>query len=102
MTTFAVAQKVSGVVMTSAPSPTPDASNDRWSAAVQEFTATAWRAPVYSANRASNRATRGPVDSHPDSSVSTTSLISSAPIDGGAKGTAGAAGAAGAAASGPD
>src|SRR5215218_7957351 len=87
MTTFAVAQNVSGVVTTSCPSPTREASSDRWSAAVHEFTATASLAPVYSANARSKLATRGPVDSQPDSSASTTSAISSAPIAGGANGT---------------
>src|ERR671912_2395397 len=87
MTTFAVAQNVSGVVTTSSPGPTPAASSERCSAAVHEFTAIACSAPVYSANDASKRCTRGPVDSHPDSSASTTSAISSGPIDGGANGT---------------
>ena len=38
---IAVAQNVSGVVTTSSPGPTPAASSERCSAAVQEFTATA-------------------------------------------------------------
>ncbi len=46
ITVFAVAQNVSGVVTTSSPGPTPDASSDRWSAAVQELTATACCAPT--------------------------------------------------------
>src|SRR5215218_3927819 len=100
MTTFAVAQNVSGVVTTSCPSPTREASSDRWSAAVHEFTATAWVAPVYSANARSKLATRGPVDSQPDSSASTTSAISSAPIAGGANGTTGGGVAVGASATG--
>ena len=46
MIVFAVAQKVSGVVMTSSPGPTPAASSDRCRAAVHEFTATAYGAPT--------------------------------------------------------
>ena len=41
ITTFAVAQNVNGVVMTSSPLPIPVASSDRCSAAVQELTARA-------------------------------------------------------------
>src|SRR5687768_9948829 len=87
MTTLAVAQNVKGVVTTSSPAPTCDASSERCSAAVHEFTAMACVAPVYSANARSNAATRGPVESHPDSSALTTLAIASAPIAGGASGT---------------
>ena len=45
MMALTVAQKVIGVVMTSSPGPTPEASSDRCNAAVQEFSAIAWRAP---------------------------------------------------------
>ena len=38
---FTVAQKVSGVVITSSPGPIPSATNERCRAAVQEFTASA-------------------------------------------------------------
>jgi len=42
---LAVAQNVSGVVMTSSPGPTPAAIRLRWSAAVQELTAAARSGP---------------------------------------------------------
>ena len=45
-----------------------------------EFTATAYGAPTKRANASSNAWTRGPVESHPDSSVATTSSISSRPM----------------------
>src|SRR5690606_5562551 len=86
-TVLAVAQNVSGVVITSSPGPSPDARSDKWSAAVQEFTATACVAPVYDATARSNAATGGPVVSQPDSRVATTSAISPGPSSGGANGT---------------
>ena len=46
ITTLAVAAKVSGVVITSSPGPTPAAISARWSAAVQELTAMACFAPT--------------------------------------------------------
>src|SRR5262249_33570219 len=74
----------SGVVTTSSPGPTPAASSERWSAAVQELTAIAYGAPTYSANTVSKARTLGPVESHPDRSVAITSVISDSPIAGGA------------------
>src|SRR5690606_31300061 len=76
-------------VTTSSPCFTPAASSDRCSAAVQELTATACAASAYSANACSKAATRGPVVSHPDSSVATTDAISASPTSGGANGTGG-------------
>src|SRR5262245_32138243 len=64
-TTLAVAQNVSGVVMTSWPAPTSAPSSARCSAAVHELTATAYGAPTKRAKATSNAWTRGPVDSHP-------------------------------------
>src|SRR5690606_20220967 len=87
MMAFAVAQNVSGVVMTSSPAPMPAASSDRCSAAVHEFSAIACGAPIHAANAASNAATRGPVVSQPDSSVATTSAISASLSDGRASAT---------------
>ena len=52
MITLAVAEKVSGVVMTSSPGPMPSAARARCSPAVAELTATVCCAPMYSANRA--------------------------------------------------
>ncbi len=43
---FAVAQNVSGVVITSCSEVTSDASSDKCSAAVHELSASAWRAPT--------------------------------------------------------
>jgi hypothetical protein len=45
-TALAVAQKVIGLVITSSPGFTPATTIDRWSAAVQELTATACRQPM--------------------------------------------------------
>src|SRR5262249_38517728 len=80
--TLAVATKVSGVVITSSPGPTPRPASARWSAAVHEFVATACSQPTYSANSCSKRLVFGPVPSQPERSVSTTSSISSSPIAG--------------------
>jgi hypothetical protein len=77
-----VAQNVIGVVMTSSPGPMPSAASATCNPAVAELTATACGPPVYSWKSRSKRAVRGPVVSHPDLSVSTTSLISSSPIEG--------------------
>ena len=57
-----------------------------WSPAVQELTAMACGAPTYSANAASKRLTFGPIVIQPERSESTTSAISSSPIDGSAYG----------------
>src|SRR5688572_25148705 len=76
ITVLAVAQNVSGLVTTSSPGPTPDASSDRCRPAVHELTATACAAPTLSANARSNAATRGPVVSQPDASTSATASAS--------------------------
>ena len=60
----------------------PSASSIRCSAAVHDETATACFAPTYAANFSSNRWVFGPIVSHPDRSVSTTSAISSSPMTG--------------------
>ena len=77
-----VAQNVMGLVITSWPAPIFRLARAMWRAAVAELTAMAWGASTYSLNSRSKSATRGPVVSHPDLRVSTTSLISSSPIDG--------------------
>ena len=77
-----VEQNVIGVVITSLPGPIPRAASARCNAAVAEFTATACGASTYSLKSRSKRAARGPVVSHPDRMVSTTSWISSSPIEG--------------------
>src|SRR5438034_4505183 len=56
----AVATNVSGTVMTSSPGATPEATSARCSALVPEFTPTAWAAPQYGANSASNAFTSSP------------------------------------------
>ena len=81
-TTFAVAGNVRGEVITSSPGATPITSRARCRAAVQELRPTACRAPTYAANRSSNSRVFGPVPSHPDASVSSTSATSSSPMRG--------------------
>ncbi len=81
--TFAVAGHVIEVVITSSPGPTPRATSERWSAAVQEETASTCFASRYSRIRASSSAVRGPVVSQPDRSVSATASISASVIAGG-------------------
>ena len=87
-TTLAVAQNVSGVVITSSPGPMREASSARCSAAVHgvdgDRRVRRRRSPQ---TRARTACTRGPVDSQPDRSVATTSSISASPIDGGANRT---------------
>ena len=80
--TSPVAAKVMVGMSTASPGRTPRASTARWRAAVQEFTATAWRPPTAAANSCSNCRTRGPVVSQPERSAVVTSSISSSPIDG--------------------
>src|ERR1022692_2109675 len=63
--------------MTSSPGPTPTAASEACRAAVQEFTATACLAPVYTANSCSKRCTLGPVVTQPERRLSATSEISS-------------------------
>src|SRR4029450_13797583 len=82
MIAFTEAQKVKGVVMTSSPGPILAARMLRCRAAVQEFMATAKPACLYARKSCSNRATLGPVPSHPVSRQSRTSLFSSSPIRG--------------------
>ena len=85
--TWAVEQKVIGVVKTRWPGPTPPATRARCSAAVPELSARAAAPPVTAANSSSNRCARGPVVSQPDRRTSTTSAISSSPMNGSAKGS---------------
>src|SRR6188508_3258392 len=80
-----VAENVRGVVMTSSPGPTPRVARAVCRAAVQELTPRAAGAPTRAANSDSNRWDLGPVVIQPDRRVSTTSEISSSPIDGGEK-----------------
>ena len=72
--------------MTSSPAPIPKACKAIWSPAVQEFTAIACVVPMYSAKSDSKRLTFGPMVIQPDRSESTTSAISSSPIEGSAYG----------------
>ena len=72
--------------MTSPPAPTPIPSSARWSAAVAELRAIAWRAPTLAANCSSNALVRGPVVSQPESSTSMTALFSRSVIDARANG----------------
>ena len=72
--------------ITSSPGPTPRASSARWSAAVAEFSATAWRAPTASAKRSSNCFVRGPVVSQPESRTSRTAGFSRSVMEGRANG----------------
>ena len=83
--TFAVDGQVIDVVITSSPGPTPSATSERCSAAVQDETASTWSASRYSRMRASSSAVRGPVVSQPERSVSATASISSSVIAGGWK-----------------
>src|SRR5271154_2127953 len=57
------------------------AARPRCNAAVQEFAATAWLAPMYAAKAASNSWTLGPVVSHPLRRTSTTAWISSSSME---------------------
>lgn len=77
-----VAQKVIGVVMTSSPGCTPDASKERCSAAVHEFSATACGLPLYCAMACSKRAVCGPVPNQPLFIVETTASISASSMAG--------------------
>src|SRR5262245_41285088 len=82
-----VAVKVYGVVMTSSPGPTSNASRARCRPAVAELTARACAPPpMNEANSFSNRRVFGPVVSQPERKVSTTSAISSSPMSGRANG----------------
>src|SRR5947209_6510473 len=84
--TFTDAVKVSGVVITSSPGPTPSVARAVCSPAVHEFSASAPGASRYAANSVSKRWVFGPVVIQSERSVSTTSWISSSPMTGGAKG----------------
>jgi hypothetical protein len=55
---------------TSSPGPTPQATSARCSAVVHELSATPWPAPTRAANSRSNRATRGPCATQPESTAS--------------------------------
>src|ERR1051326_2854387 len=79
-------QNVSGEVMTASPLPIPSASRERCNAAVPELTASASGAWTNCAKSCSKRFTFGPVVIQSERRVSTTSLISSSPINGGEKG----------------
>src|SRR5579864_6292930 len=78
--------KVMVVLTTASPSPMPRAASAMCMADVAELTASAAGAPTSSANSLSKRCARWPVVIQPSRSVCTTSLISSSPIRGGAKG----------------
>src|SRR5258708_35014592 len=87
VTTSAVDANVTVGTNTSSASFRPTASSEKWSAAVQELTASACRTPIKRANASSKRAVLGPVVSQPVSSASTTARIPSSPIEGTLKGT---------------
>ena len=76
MMALTVAQKVSGVVMTSSPGPTPEASSEVEAprAGVQRDGV---RRAAVAANSCSNCATLGPVPSQPERMTASTSRISS-------------------------
>src|SRR5215211_6161847 len=59
-TALVVAMKENDGTTTSSPGPTPATSSARWSAVVQDETATAWSACMASAKADSNAATLGP------------------------------------------
>ena len=80
--TFAVETQVMGVVITSSPGFTPQASTARWSAAVPVLAPSAWRTPSRVASNCSNRPARGPVASQPERRQASTSAISASVIDG--------------------
>src|SRR6202171_3295023 len=84
--TWTLEQNVMVVVITESPGPTPSAARATCIAAVPELTASAAGAPTISAKDRSKDCTLGPVVIQPDRRVSTTSLISSSPIDGGENG----------------
>jgi len=71
---------------TSSPRSKPAASRARWSAAVAELRAIAFRTPMRSAKRPSKAATRLPVVSHPERSTSVTASMSWSSISGCANG----------------
>src|SRR5437764_12895397 len=72
---------------TACPGRSFNASTPKCSAAVQEFKATAWRAPTCSANFSSNRFVICPVVNQPDRKQLTTSPISASVMDGRKNGT---------------
>src|SRR3990170_1629030 len=80
--TLAVAAKVIGVVITSAPGLIPEAIMAKCKPAVQELTARAYLQPAYFLNFSSNLATLGPVESQPERKESITSFISGSSIMG--------------------
>src|SRR6266576_1013812 len=84
--TFTEAVKVSGVVMTSSPAPTPSVASAVCRPAVHELSASAPGASRDAANSVSKRLVFGPVVIQSERSVSTTSRISSSPMTGGANG----------------
>src|SRR3954464_4391360 len=84
---FAVAMKERLGHNTSSPGFTPPAISAKWSAVVQEDTATAYCAPTYAAKRFSNSPTFGPWLTQPLRSASSTAFSSAGPNDGRATGT---------------
>ena len=68
------------------PGPIPSATSAKCSPEVQEFTARACGAAVYSQNSLSKCAVRGPLVIHPERKAAATSAISSSPRSGTAKG----------------
>src|SRR5712692_8735824 len=84
--TWTVEQKVIGVVITTSPGPMPSAARPTCMAPVQELNASAAGADTKLAKSLSKRLALGPVVIQPERSVSTTSAISSSPMEGGEKG----------------
>src|SRR3954463_15028612 len=84
---FAVATKLSGLVMTSSPSLQPIALTPRWSAAVPLETATAYPPPpIHSPKSCSNCSSFGPRESEPERTTSSSSSSSRGPSSGRASG----------------
>src|SRR5271154_1476890 len=86
-TTLAEATNERGLVITSSPSLTPTARSARWRPAVPLETAHPNGAPTRAANALSNAGTRGPSESWPERSTSTTARSSASPRTGRASGT---------------
>src|SRR5215211_1162472 len=84
--TLVEATKVSGLVITSAPSPQPRALTPRWRAAVPLETATAYPSPSQSAKSCSNWSSFGPRESEPERTTSSSSSSSRSPSSGRASG----------------
>src|ERR1035437_4285107 len=83
---FAEATNENGLVITSSPSPPPAARSARCRPAVPLLTALASGARTCSAKRRSNSPTRGPSESCPERSTSSTACSSAVPMTGRASG----------------